>query len=284
MVAAMGAQPLSSLDIAYPQFHAYPLCCPASVTSMPNAAKLIADARVLSGLNQRQVAVMADVSPSTVSRIERGQLDPTVSTLDRILDACGWRSSERLVPSVDMDAVRAARRILEPELPIEDTFRSVSYARRWEKSGLIGTGTQVEEAIDICVLAARHARLSRRPGASNFALYNLGELTHRLDQAGEPWAFTGAFAASAYTKIANPVWATLYVGDVDRAAMAADLRPAENGPYLTLIPFDAVTSVSVDVLKNGVRLADFWQIAIDCFAGNGRMPDQAEAMITEALQ
>ncbi|MHB8289812.1 MAG: helix-turn-helix domain-containing protein [Acidimicrobiales bacterium] len=85
---------------------------------MTNAARLVTDARVLSGLNQRQAAVIAGVAPSTISRIERGQLDPTVSTLDRILAACGWRSGERLVPNVDMDAVRAARRILEPELPI----------------------------------------------------------------------------------------------------------------------------------------------------------------------
>ncbi|MDA8400657.1 MAG: helix-turn-helix transcriptional regulator [Actinomycetota bacterium] len=251
---------------------------------MTNAARLVTDARVLSGLNQRQAAVIAGVAPSTISRIERGQLDPTVSTLDRILAACGWRSGERLVPNVDMDAVRAARRILEPELPIVANIRSASYAQRWEASGFIDTDTPVEKATGICVLAAQQARLSRRSGASNFGWRNLADVVRSLDQAGEAWALTGAFAASAYTKIANSVWPTFYVGNVARSAIAAGLRPAENGPYLTLIPFDNVTSVGLQALDNGVRLADFWQIAIDCFAGNGRMPDQAEAMIAKAFR
>ena len=47
---------------------------------------------------------------------------------------------------------------------------------------------------------------------------------------------------------------------------------------VTLVPLDDVTSAGVVALDDGVRSADPWQIVIDCYGGNGRMPDQVDAM------
>ena len=256
----------------------------ANVVDMADAARLVADARILSGLSRRQTAAMAGVSASTVGRIESGQLDPTVSMLDRILAACGWRYGERLVVDVDLDAVRASRRLLEPELDIPATSGSDSFVRRWEQAGILKARAQQDGAFRLCVLAAQHASLSARPGARKFAAQDWTKVASELAALGEPWALTGAFAALAYTKVAMAVRATFYVEDVQRAARAAGLETSSAGPFVTLIPFDDVTLAGVQELESGVRLASFWQVAIDCFAGNGRMPDQAAAMVEEAFR
>jgi transcriptional regulator with XRE-family HTH domain len=251
---------------------------------MLNAAQLVSEARLLGGLSRRQTAVMADVSASTISRIELGQLDPTVSMLDRILAACGWRLDESLRPFVDMDAVRAARRLLEPELDLPATAGSESYARGWEQSGVFGARAEQEQADELCRRAAQYASLSGRPGALKYAARDWLKIGRDLNEAGEPWALTGAFAARAYTKVATVVRTTFYVGDVARAGDAAGLELSSSGPYVTLIPFDETTAAGVQEVEGGVRLAAFWQIVIDCFAGNGRMPDQAAAMVEEAYR
>jgi transcriptional regulator with XRE-family HTH domain len=56
-----------------------------------DTARTIARARTLSSLSQRQLALAAGVSSSTVSRLERGDLDPTVGVFEKLLGACGFR-------------------------------------------------------------------------------------------------------------------------------------------------------------------------------------------------
>jgi transcriptional regulator with XRE-family HTH domain len=250
---------------------------------MTDVARLLARARAFSGLSQRQTAAVAGVSTSTVSRIERGELDPTIATLERVLVACGFRYGDGLRPNVDVDAVRAARRVLEPELEIPATLGSDEWFRRWEAAGLLRARTKEERVNELCVRAAQQAELGRRPGARLFVDRGWKAIARDLNAAGEPWALTGAFAALAYTKIAVAVRTDLYVADVERAACAAGLESSCSGPYVALIPFDEVTSAGVQQLDSGVRLASYWQIAIDCFAGNDRMPDQAEDMIRKAV-
>ena len=251
---------------------------------MLSAARLVSEARLLSGLSRRQAAVMAGVSASTISRIELGELDPTMSMLDRILAACGWRLDESLRTFVDMDAVRAARRLLEPGLDLPATAGSASYASRWEQSGVFRAQAEQARADELCRRAAQYASLSGRPGARKYAARAWPRIARSLEEAGEPWALTGAFAARLYTKVATVVRTTIYVGDVARSADAAGLELISSGPYVTLIPFDETTSAGVQEVEGGVRLAAFWQIVIDCFAGNGRMPDQAAAMVEEAYR
>jgi transcriptional regulator with XRE-family HTH domain len=45
--------------------------------------------RSRSGLSQRALAAAADVSPSTIARIERGRLEPRLDLLLRLVDAAG---------------------------------------------------------------------------------------------------------------------------------------------------------------------------------------------------
>jgi transcriptional regulator with XRE-family HTH domain len=59
------------------------------LTTMTEAATLIKEAREDSGLSLRALADLADVSFTTISRIEHGQTDPTIGTLRKVLGALG---------------------------------------------------------------------------------------------------------------------------------------------------------------------------------------------------
>jgi predicted transcriptional regulator len=61
------------------------------------ASDAIRRARALNGLSRTQLARLADVAPSTVTRIEAGQLDPTWSTVQKLMQAAGikWASGSK---------------------------------------------------------------------------------------------------------------------------------------------------------------------------------------------
>lgn len=240
-----------------------------------------ARARCLAGLSTRQVGALADLAPSTVARVEQAKVDPSVSTLDAILDACGYRLEVRLEPVVDLDAVRAARRILEPSLDLAETERSALLESRWLAAGLL-SGAPKTVAERVAGTAGLRARLFGRPGAIRFRAGDWRKVLRALEAAEVGWALTGGRAAASYTGVATTDWTAVYVEDVEAAIEAADLEPLPDdtgGANFALIPFDDVTVAGVQIFDGGARLAAFWQVVIDCFAGNGRMPDQAEAMI-----
>lgn len=82
-----------------------------------DAATIVRRVRALAGINRKELAQLAEVSTSTISRIERGELDPTWGTLSRILDATGYRiSGDSLVSAGDPSAIAAARSVLQSVL------------------------------------------------------------------------------------------------------------------------------------------------------------------------
>jgi len=241
---------------------------------------MLRKARLLAGLSARQAALLAGVAPSSVTRIEKGLVDPSVGTWNAILAACGYRCDAALVPNVDPDAWRAARRLLEPELGIAATEGSERWARRWEAAGLLSAADASGWARELCFRASQQACLALRPGSGRFRYANWRSVAAALEGAGRGWALTGGYAARFFTGAASANWPVFYVDDVVLAARAANLTPAADdaGATVTLVPFDDVTAAGTQ-FEGGVRLASFWQIVIDCFAGADRMPDQAEAMI-----
>ncbi|MGH2744420.1 MAG: helix-turn-helix domain-containing protein [Thermoleophilaceae bacterium] len=77
------------------------------------AARLVRRARAETGLSVRALAVAAGVAASTVHRIEKAELEPTVDLLRRILEAAGMHL--RIEPELDYAAslVGLARSIRE---------------------------------------------------------------------------------------------------------------------------------------------------------------------------
>ena len=68
-------------------------------------------------INRAELARLAQLSPSTIGRIEKGTLDPTWGTLSRILESAGFQiRGEDIVPSGDVSALVAARIVLDHEM------------------------------------------------------------------------------------------------------------------------------------------------------------------------
>lgn len=250
---------------------------------MNSPATVAITARSIAGLSARQVALVAGVSPSTVSRIERGDLDPTLSVFERVLGACGYGyCNGGLAPVVDMSAVRAARYILDPDGGLKTNEASDEWERRWARANLL-SGVGPARALRVASLGAQQASLLNRDGATGYRAADWRGIARALTGSGQPWALTGSRAAALYTRVASVDWSVFYVADVDAAAECAGLQPTELAQAVTLVPFDDITSNGLQHLGGGLRIANFWQVVIDCLAGDGRMPAQAEAMVERAL-
>jgi len=57
---------------------------------MGMAARMLRHARRRAGLTQRALAAATGIPQETIARIEAGRADPRVTTLDRLLEGCGF--------------------------------------------------------------------------------------------------------------------------------------------------------------------------------------------------
>jgi transcriptional regulator with XRE-family HTH domain len=75
---------------------------------MSMAGRMVRDARKRAHLTQRELSAKAGIPQETIARIERGRVDPRVTTLDRLLEACdyGLESMPRLGIGVDRTQIR----------------------------------------------------------------------------------------------------------------------------------------------------------------------------------
>lgn len=80
-----------------------------SETAKTVAAGLVLMAREDAGLTQRELAERAGVTQSEIARIEAGNREPSIPTLQRILAGAGLELRFRLEPLDDHDLVLAAR-------------------------------------------------------------------------------------------------------------------------------------------------------------------------------
>ena len=84
------------------------------------AAQLIRDARKRHGLDQQSLARRAGTSQGQISKIERGVVSPTISTLERLLSVMGERLELGAAPGLRPNAsVRELRRDYE-RLSVEE--------------------------------------------------------------------------------------------------------------------------------------------------------------------
>ena len=79
-----------------------------------DSARIVAEARAGAGLSIRALARAAQVSPSTVHRIEQGRLVPTVEMLDRLVRAAGRRLEVTVRP--DQRTITGLAQTIEADL------------------------------------------------------------------------------------------------------------------------------------------------------------------------
>jgi transcriptional regulator with XRE-family HTH domain len=85
-----------------------------------DAAKLIREARERHGLNQEALARRAGTSQGQISKIERGVISPSISTVERLLGVMGERLELAAVPGPRPNtSLRELRRDYE-QLSVEE--------------------------------------------------------------------------------------------------------------------------------------------------------------------
>ena len=76
------------------------------MTHVTTSGALILDARLRTGLTQRELARRAGTSPSAIAYYELGQRAPSMDTLIRIIDACGMQLLMKAVPLTESDVAQ----------------------------------------------------------------------------------------------------------------------------------------------------------------------------------
>jgi len=76
---------------------------------MSMASRMLRHARRRAGLTQRQLAGQTGIPQETIARIEAGRVDPRVTTLDRLLEGCGYGLEHlpRLGIGIDRTVIRS---------------------------------------------------------------------------------------------------------------------------------------------------------------------------------
>jgi transcriptional regulator with XRE-family HTH domain len=80
---------------------------------MQSPAKLVREARLATGLSQRDLAKRADTSQPAVARYESGAVSPSWETLQRLIGACGRQLRVSTELALDPADVELALRQLE---------------------------------------------------------------------------------------------------------------------------------------------------------------------------
>lgn len=109
---------------------------------MQAAATAIHTARTRARLSQSALSRRAGVAQSTVSRIERGELDPTWVTMQKLLDAAGWAAHPVRTAAADLitaptvaSAMAQHLRRGDTESAIRDLTEAIGRLIRFSEAG-----------------------------------------------------------------------------------------------------------------------------------------------------
>lgn len=241
---------------------------------------IVLQMRTISGLSRNELAACAGVARTTVARIERGEVSPTLDTLDRLAAAAGVVLATDVRSAGDVSAIAAARQLVSPNIGLDLNERSLVWLQRWTAGGLAPAVTP-DEIAWLCQVAGRSCRIVDRPGVRWFDAVRWDDLAQRLVDSDLEFAISGSVAANRIVFTGTVPWALTYVGSVDKVATALGLVEkslSDPGLKMALLPFDAVSRLGVERCDRGFFWVDRWQVVIDCFGGNSRMPDQAEIL------
>lgn len=253
-----------------------------------DAAAIIQRIRSLTGITRKELALLAEVSPSTISRIERGELDPTWGTLCRILEAAGYRiSGDSLVSAGDPSAIAAARSIVQSVLAepsVEGSAEMSRWIDRWIRAGWLSTRTSADDLVTLAVSAGNAGKIARRNARRRSVVADEGwrPLARELGEAGVDYAISGLLAAREDRATAPSISPVIYVEDPDEAMEALDLKEARPGEGALLI---ASTNSELEgtETEDGIRFVPRALGVLDAFAGSGREPDKAEDTLRHLL-
>ena len=112
--------------------HMATLTVPLGPAPLDEVGRLIRQARAAASLTQAELAELVGTKQSVVSRWERGHDEPRLSTLDRILRACGQAAVLHVEPDVDRAQIRQQLALSPAErlASVVNVSRMLAAARR----------------------------------------------------------------------------------------------------------------------------------------------------------
>ncbi|MFZ5850920.1 MAG: helix-turn-helix domain-containing protein [Actinomycetota bacterium] len=110
------------------------------------AAGLVRTARTRRGMSQRALARSAGVPQSTVANIESGRQQPSMTMLDRLLDAAGFRLDARLV-----NATRPSLLLEEHRSRVAEVLARYPVSRVWVFGSVARGDDGPDSDVDLCV-------------------------------------------------------------------------------------------------------------------------------------
>lgn len=246
-----------------------------------DAKQTVGYIRARGGLSRADLARLANVAPSTVGRIESGDLEPTWAVMNRILEAAGYNPLGELTPSGDNSVVRAARVALG-EIPAANAGPvELSWLERWRRARLLNDEFQARQIDKLGAQAGIAAPIYSRPTERVSVVYDQSwqAVTAKLRAANIGYAVSGITATSPTRATDGAAWPLLYVDGLSNAIAAANLTiaPPGSGAVITLMQFDDTSSTGT-VTEDDETWVSAGQALIDSYAGPGRMADQAESV------
>jgi hypothetical protein len=134
----------------------------------------------------------------------------------------------------------------------------------------------------LLVAGADGYRLLRNNAAGTYVVPGgPAALCKRLARADAPRAVvTGSFAASAIAPVAAPAQLVVYAPDPAAVRRFGGLLPAERGPDVVVLRAeDEPSQLAGTRTLDGVEHVAVSQLVMDCFGGNGRLPEEASALL-----
>lgn len=256
---------------------------------------IIKKVRASSGITRKELAHLADVSPSTIGRIERGEMDPTWGTMQKVLSATGNQMYGASVVSCgDTSAIRAAAPLFtelllraekQSGLSITTSIAAVEavddpWAERWKRAGWLNDSMGLGGLIAIAVSAGIAGTIARRPGV-RFPVSVEGGWRALVDQLKESridYAVSGYVATRRDRSEQTAGTPYVYVRDPREAAEAIGLTRARAGQGVLLLEAELDDLNQVEV-ESGIRFVPKVRALLDAFSGPGRDPDKAEDLL-----
>lgn len=240
------------------------------------AARIVRAIRGELWIQRAQLARLADVSPSTIGRIEKGELDPSCGVLSRILDASGFQiDGEGVRPTGDTSAFIAARRVLDVflsgalgsrgELWAQDGWADEQLQaldgpedqhRWWERWRRAGWLSDHPLAFDVRTMIRAAARISAPGRLSTPGLVvDVGrrwrDLALRIDEAGLDYAVSELAPGLEHPGSGLARIPRIYVSDPGAVASVLRLREATPG---TGVPLVTTHGIELEAVHEGCAI------------------------------
>lgn len=211
--------------------------------------------RARRGLSMNAVAALAGVPVSTISRIESGKIDPTLSMLDRIAAAIGYTLAPAVTESGSDEPFAAALRELDAADPDD-------------RRGLI---------VRLPIVAAL-APVARRTGAARVDLdRGLHEALVDLRHESQDPVLSSLEAFATDLRAARSFTPVIYVNDPSTVTAVASASASSRQVAMLLPTTDNVRRFTRTIAE-GVLVTREWGL-LDALASPGRQSDVARPLL-----